>query len=639
MRFGTSKSRYFVFLVWGAFLPVVLGAQDRILDSLLQQLDAVPDTSRFPVYYAIHDQLAFNDPGRAEGYLNEALDLALTLERSRDQILCYDKLGGLAMIRSEFQRAISFFQQADYLLDNMDWPREKAVIYGNLAACYKEMGMYDSTLVWNDRFLALAQSLDNPIFMGFGLGLKGQIYHNRGQFDLAIMQHLDALRYYEKTGDSSRLADGYRTIGETMTSAMRLEEAEAYLNDAKRIYQAENDLYYQGQIWRDLGYLYFLRKQYDASKDAYDKSLSLAQDLDDPYGLGQSYINLGDWADSTDNMEMALDYYDRAYTIFQAIKDPFHQGVILQHQADIAFRQKKYPQALRLLDRSQVFLAEVEALSFLQSGYKLYSRVYEQLERPKDALQAYRQYSVIRDSLMTVERDRQLEEARLVYQVEKKDQEIAMLNRDVLLGRLKQRQLWWGLGIFVCLGGGVISFLWLRRRKERQIAKERHLRQQAELAASRLEKEKLERELTTQVLQLCRKNEVLAHIQEEVNRLREKENGTSVADLKRIERTIQQDLRSDEDWEQFLVTFEQVHPRYLDVLQLQYGPLTPTEQKLACLLRMNLSSKEVATLLNITDAGVKKARYRLRKKIEVAGDIPLQTFLSGISLREQSANT
>jgi DNA-binding CsgD family transcriptional regulator len=218
--------------------------------------------------------------------------------------------------------------------------------------------------------------------------------------------------------------------------------------------------------------------------------------------------------------------------------------------------------------------------------------------------------------------------------LEKKDQEIAFLNQGLLLEKLEQRQLTIGLLALGTIATMIIYLLWWRRRKERLLAQERDRRQKAELAASRIEQEKLERELAAQVLQLCRKNEVLSNVHQEMERLRAEKDSGNRADLRRIQRTIQSDIQSDEDWKQFLSSFEQVHPRYLDALNRAYGPLSPTETRLACLLRMNLSSKEIATLLNISDAGVKKARYRLRKKLQLSGDTPLQSFLADISKHE-----
>ncbi len=614
--------------------PILFGQSERV-DSLERVLASLEeDTSRFAVIYELYDALSFNDPAGAEKYIYEALDLALTLERSRDQVLCYDKLGGIAMVRSDFSQAMSYYRQADRLLQSMDWPREEAVILGNLAALHKEIGQYDSTLILNERFLEVARTLENPVFIGFGLDLKGQIYHNRGQFDLATQQHLLALRQYEMAGDSSRMADAMRTAGEAMTSAMHLKDAESYLNRSKGIYERINDQYYLSQTYRDLGYVYFLREDYGQSQQAYQQSLDISEALEDPFGVGQSLANLGDWADSTGQLDLAIDYYQRALVLFNQIDDSYSAASVQQHLASIAFRQKNISEALALLNSSQSTFQEIQAYSMMKDGYKLYATIYENQGLSTDALTAYRQYSVIRDSLNTIAKTRQLEEAKLMYEVEKKDQEIALLNQGILLEKLEQRQLTIALVGLGAIAALIIYILWWRRRKEGLLAQERDRRQKAELAASRLEQEKLERELAAQVLQLCRKNEVLSNVNQEMERLRSENGAENGADLRRIQRTIQSDIQSDEDWKQFLSTFEQVHPRFLRGLNDQFGPLTPTEQRLACLLRMNLSSKEIATLLNISDAGVKKARYRLRKKLELSGDVPLQSFLAGIDSRK-----
>jgi tetratricopeptide (TPR) repeat protein len=609
----------------------ILFGQQSLVDSLERELTSVgEDSNRFAIIYELYSALSFNDPARAEKYIYEALDLALTMERPRDQVLCYDKLGGIAMVRSDFDQAMSYYRQADQLLQSMDWPREEAIILGNMAAIHKEIGQYDSTLILNERFLEVARDLENPVFIGFGLDLKGQVYHNRGQFDLATQQHLLALRRYELVGDSSRMADAMRTAGEAMTAAMHLEDAETYLNRSKGIYERINDQYYLSQTYRDLGYVYFLRENYEQAREAYQKSLDISESLDDPFGKAQSLGNLGDWADSTGQLNLAVDYYQKALVLFEQIDDRFSGASVQQHLASIAFRQKNIREALALLDSSQSTFQGIQAYSMMKDGYKLYAKIYEELGRSTDALTAYRQYSVIRDSLNTVAKTRQLEEAKLMYEVEKKDQEIAFLNQGILLEKLEQRQLTIALIALGAMAALIIYALWWRRRKERLLAHECDRRQKAELAASRLEQEKLERELAAQVLQLCRKNEVLSNVHQEMERLRSGKNAGNGADLRRIQRTIQSDIQSDEDWKQFLSTFEQVHPRYLGALNEQYGPLTATEQRFACLLRMNLSSKEIATLLNISDAGVKKARYRLRKKLELPGDIPLQSFLAGI---------
>ena len=177
------------------------------------------------------------------------------------------------------------------------------------------------------------------------------------------------------------------------------------------------------------------------------------------------------------------------------------------------------------------------------------------------------------------------------------------------------------------VAASIIFALWQRRRKERQVQEERHRRQAVELEKNELARAQLERELAAQVLQLVRKNELLAQVQQEVAQWSREASGERNGDFRKLERSIQHSLASDEDWAQFLATFEQVHPAFLQQLRRRVDRLSPAEQKLACLLRMNLSSKEVATLLNISDEGVKKGRYRLRKKLNLNSEVNLQEYL------------
>jgi DNA-binding CsgD family transcriptional regulator len=255
--------------------------------------------------------------------------------------------------------------------------------------------------------------------------------------------------------------------------------------------------------------------------------------------------------------------------------------------------------------------------------------------QPALALLEYEKYKMISDSLFTVDKATRMEELQLLYDVEKKDQQIVLLNKDITLRKLRGQLLTLGIVAVILLGGLIILMQISRRRKEKKLAAERYRRQQVELEKQQLEKQQLERELAAQVLQLCRKNELLANVQQEVEDI-SRPGGAATQSLNRLNRTIERSLNSDEDWAQFLSTFEKVHPHFLNHLQNQVGKLSPAEQRLACLLRMNLSSKEIATLLNISAQGVKKARYRLRKKLNLDSDLNLQTYLLNLNWREAS---
>jgi DNA-binding CsgD family transcriptional regulator len=87
--------------------------------------------------------------------------------------------------------------------------------------------------------------------------------------------------------------------------------------------------------------------------------------------------------------------------------------------------------------------------------------------------------------------------------------------------------------------------------------------------------------------------------------------------LKSIIKTIDRELSNNDSWDQFAYHFDQVHGNYLKKLSDNNIKLSPREIKLAAFLRMNMSSKEISKMLNITSRGVELARYRLRKKLNL----------------------
>lgn len=143
-----------------------------------------------------------------------------------------------------------------------------------------------------------------------------------------------------------------------------------------------------------------------------------------------------------------------------------------------------------------------------------------------------------------------------------------------------------------------------------------------------LEKEKLEsdvlhkqQELTNSTHNILIKNELLINIKKELESIY-KEKDTKLRDkaLKRIFEKIDSNINSEKDWEIFEKYFIEIHQSFFKALKEKYPDLTQTDLKLCAYLRLNKTSKEIATLMNITIRGVETARYRLRKKMNLEHD-------------------
>ncbi|MDX2247460.1 MAG: two-component regulator propeller domain-containing protein [Bacteroidia bacterium] len=152
---------------------------------------------------------------------------------------------------------------------------------------------------------------------------------------------------------------------------------------------------------------------------------------------------------------------------------------------------------------------------------------------------------------------------------------------------------------------------------------------------SRINNERLEeevrhqnRELASATMHLVQKNDILFKIRGELESIasitRDESARKKINDLLGL---IHYDRQIDQDWEQFAFYFDQVHRDFLKRLGEQFPQLSPADHRLCAYLRMNLSSKEIAPLLNISVRGVETGRYRLRKKMDLGHDINLNEFM------------
>ena len=162
-----------------------------------------------------------------------------------------------------------------------------------------------------------------------------------------------------------------------------------------------------------------------------------------------------------------------------------------------------------------------------------------------------------------------------------------------------------------------------RRRLEAAAAQElERQRASAESEKLILEVENKNRELSNAALNLIRKNEVLQRLKDDLLDARNDPRA-----LQKLARLIDNHLEGDHDWEVFEESFNRVHDDFFKRLMLDFPDLTPGDLRLAAYLKMNLSSKEIAPLLNISVRGVENKRYRLRKKLGLPEDANLTGYI------------
>lgn len=129
------------------------------------------------------------------------------------------------------------------------------------------------------------------------------------------------------------------------------------------------------------------------------------------------------------------------------------------------------------------------------------------------------------------------------------------------------------------------------------------------------------RELAISTMSMIKKNELLSEIKKEIV------NRSDERSIKNVIKIIDNNLNNTDDWKMFETAFNNADKDFINKIKSIHKDLTPNDLRLCAYLRLNLSSKEIAPLLNISSRSVEVKRYRLRKKMDLPHDVNLTTYI------------
>lgn len=142
------------------------------------------------------------------------------------------------------------------------------------------------------------------------------------------------------------------------------------------------------------------------------------------------------------------------------------------------------------------------------------------------------------------------------------------------------------------------------------------------------------RKLSTATILLQEKTNLLSSMMEKIDGLldshrswdSEKEKAI-FRDLRRVRKGLNSEIKQDDTWAHFKIHFEDVNPDFFEKLTTRCKGLSQYQQRLCAYLKIGMDTKEIAQIMNVTDASVRSAIYRMKKKIDLSEEDSMRTFL------------
>lgn len=174
----------------------------------------------------------------------------------------------------------------------------------------------------------------------------------------------------------------------------------------------------------------------------------------------------------------------------------------------------------------------------------------------------------------------------------------------------------------------------MRQQLENQEKEFESKRFETEKELIKLQKEKLDteldytnKELASSTMNIMQKNEKLISLRDQLFELMPSTDNSVQRKLRQITKEIDDDLENEMKWDRFESNFDLIHDNFIKRFTEKFPRVTHKDLKMCAFIRMNLSNKEIANLLNITLRSVESSRYRIRKKMDLDSEINLNDFI------------
>jgi tetratricopeptide (TPR) repeat protein len=604
------------------FISIFSFAQKKKLDSLQNVYENLEDTKeKIKLGHQLFKLTVRKEKELGYKYANDQLKISKKINyikgvgtAYRDIAYYYKYLPNIDSSRYYYEKSVKTFkgnENKESLVTALDRYATLEVAYGN----------YDKALELVTESQKIATELKNGKMLAQCLMRKSTIYLNKGDF-------VSAMEVILKAGEISDTINpiDLQLKGHVLSNIGRVERHrgnyKASIEPSKKAVETFieiKDYKWEMIATNQLGNTYLNLEDYKNALKYYQNSLDLAKELNRKYDMAVTLSNMASIYAKQGNHKKALEMYYNSHKIIEKIGTKSNLITSYNSIGDSNFELKNYTKAIKEYTDGIILGEKIEALDDLNYIYKSRSIAYEKIGEFKLSLYDYKKHQAINDSIFNKTSNDKIEELKAKYESEKKEKEIAIQKSEIQVLKQKEevskkQRLLYILGLLSLTIFGTLIYYGVRQKLKR----------------SKLERERLDleldhkkKELTSHALHLAKKNEVLVNLKQKAKELKDS-NSTN---YNQLIQTINFDLQDDNNWENFKKYFEEVHTDFNSNVKHKYPEVTSNELRLMALLKMNLTSKEIANILNISNDGIKKARYRLRKKLNLSTEDSLQELV------------
>ena len=517
--------------------------------------------------------------------------------------------------------------EVDSLMQALNNPlgnREKTDLLISIANQFARSN-FDKAVYYGNEALALATKLKYSKGESEALYALGYVHYYRSNYNVSMEILFRKLRLDDSLGNKNGMASTYNLIGNIYYYNKDYSKAREYYNKSLELFKSLHNEEGQGNIYTCLANINEANKEFQKAEHFYLTGLAFHKKVNDITDIVVSYTNLGnlyfrDYADTA-----ALQYFKKAISYLPKITNASIHVFVYGNLGDYYLWHHQLDSALFILDKGFT-LAKVNSLPiYIGEISNSLSKLYAEKRNFEKAYQFQKIYERYNDSIFNSTNSSKMAFLDYEYTLQKQEN---LRTIDLLKQQRKAKtRLWIFITLFI-LAASITGFIILyngNRMKQEKLL-------QANLNIERFRLEELlgfrDKEIMIITTNLFERNELIRMVIMKLKSL--------IPNLKHVEQTMTNEIIRDLKGKyhenviaEFEYRFQNVHDKFYDYLSEDFPALTSNDLRLCAFLKMNLNTKDIASITHQTTNTVEVARTRLRKKLNIDHlDTDLALFLS-----------
>lgn len=574
----------------------------------------------------ISNQIKRNNHYDSIQILDEKDKILSLTKRTNDKNLlfyAYSVLGDINRIEGNDNQAINNYFKALEYAKNSNRLLDIALNYDDLAKIYLNKGKFDLMFESIEKSLAIKEKLNNKVEIFKTKQILSKYYRNKGNYSEVLRIAFNSLSYFISINDSLQIAHTYNRIGVTYYTLENYEKALSYFKLSEVYGINKADKKGLSSLLNNIGIVLLDQKKCQDALENFQRSLEIEKELGNQddlliryHNIGLAYTYLGNYQPALHNLTLCINEFRKSGDLINLASS--YEGMAQYHEL------KGNTDSLEYYLMKSYKLCDSLNIKKLKSKVALQlSLLYQTKNDINKSFKYLKKYKEIDDSIYHSGNTQRIVDEEFNF-IRSKDYELQEVEKRNTIKKY--------IIIIACLVILIlviwIFFLMLNHKVKVSKKINKNLEEKVEDQKDEIITQG--KDLVSKTLQLGFNNSEVNYAIQKLNKLKTEFGAQGKQKIQQL--IIELEYNQNKDiWSEFELRFSNVNKGFYEKLLSHFPSLTFSEKRLAALILLNFSAKEIATITKQTYRSVLVAKSRLRKKLNIHPSVDLANFLNEFS--------